>query len=54
MSVSLVAAGGSNALALKLNTFGEEAFLDLAREAISSFQDNPPDPSRAYLDEDGR
>lgn len=37
MSVSAVTAGGSQAMFLKLNTFGESAFLDRAVAAIRSF-----------------
>lgn len=59
LAVSVVAAGGSNAIVWKLNTFGEEAFLDLALRAIRSFADQPantdgPVVDRTYMDEDGR
>jgi hypothetical protein len=59
LAVSVVAAGGSNAIVWKLNTFGEEAFLDLALRAMSSFADKPADTDgpvadRTYMDADGR
>ena len=35
--LSGIASGGSQAMFWKLNTFGEEAFLDKLREAVSEF-----------------
>jgi hypothetical protein len=40
MSVSAVAAGGSQAMFWKLNTFGESAFLDRAVDAIRAYAPN--------------
>lgn len=36
IALSAVTAGGSQGVLLKLNTFGEEAFLEKAREAVES------------------
>lgn len=33
-----IAAGGSQAMFFKVNTFGEEAFLDVFREAVQAFR----------------
>ena len=38
MTVSVVTAGGSRAMLLKLNTFGEEAFLQRAVDAIRGYE----------------
>jgi len=38
MSLSMVSAGGSEAVFFKVNTFGEEAFLDKGVEALQGFQ----------------
>ena len=38
MAVSAISAGGSQAMFFKLNTFGEEAFLQKAAEAIDGFE----------------
>lgn len=37
-SLSAITSGGSQALLFKINTFGEEAFLDTIRDAVSRFQ----------------
>jgi hypothetical protein len=37
LAVSLVAAGGANAVLFKVNTFGEEAFLKLALRGLEDF-----------------
>jgi hypothetical protein len=37
MALSVVAAGGSKAVFLKVNTFGEEAFLSRAVQAIEAY-----------------
>jgi hypothetical protein len=37
LALSAISAGGSQAMFFKLNTFGEEAFLDKAAEAVDSF-----------------
>lgn len=38
LALSAVSAGGSQAVFFKLNTFGEEAFLQKAAEAIDTFE----------------
>lgn len=38
MQVVAVATGGSQAVVFKINTFGEQAMLDVAREAVTSFR----------------
>lgn len=38
ISLSAVSAGGSQAVFFKLNTFGEEAFLQKAADALSTFR----------------
>ena len=38
IELSLVTSGGSQAMFWKVNTFGEEAFLDRAIEAVESYQ----------------
>ena len=35
LKVSAITSGGSQAMLFKINTFGEEAFLDTVREAIN-------------------
>lgn len=45
LAVSVTSAGGSQAVFLKLNTFGEEAFLRLAVDAIGTFGGGVPDSS---------
>lgn len=35
--LSAITSGGSQAMLLKINTFGEEAFLDCVREIVQSF-----------------
>jgi hypothetical protein len=37
MAVTAITSGGSSAMFFKVNTFGEEAFLDRAVDAIQSF-----------------
>jgi len=37
LAISVMSAGGSDAMFFKFNTFGEEAFLDKAVEALDSF-----------------
>jgi hypothetical protein len=37
LALTAISAGGSEAVFFKLNTFGEEAFLDKAAEAIDTF-----------------
>lgn len=55
LSVSLVAAGGANAVLFKLNTLGEETFLDLAVRGLEDFIDRSgARPAPSYLDEDSR
>jgi len=39
LAVSAITSGGSQAVFFKMNTFGEDAFLDRAIAAIDSFQD---------------
>ena len=41
--LSAITAGGSQAMFFKLNTFGEEAFLDKLRDIVSGLR---PDPDR--------
>jgi len=36
--VSAVTSGGSQAMLFKINTFGEEAFLDLIRDVIDKYR----------------
>jgi hypothetical protein len=35
--LSAITSGGSQAVLLKINTFGEEAFLDCVREIVQGF-----------------
>ncbi len=51
MSVSAVTAGGSQAAFFKVNTVGEESFLEHAVRAIQAYEERRP---ASYLDEDGR
>lgn len=37
--LSAITAGGSNAIFFKINTFGEEAFLECIEEVISSYRE---------------
>ena len=41
MRIALTASGGSQGVFWKINTFGEEAFLDRAIDAINSYADQP-------------
>jgi hypothetical protein len=45
LAVSAITSGGSQAVFWKLNTFGEEAFLRKAVEAIEAFPGDVPGPS---------
>ncbi|HEX7739960.1 MAG TPA: DUF6054 family protein [Marmoricola sp.] len=45
LSVSAITAGGSQAVFFKMNTFGEEAFLEKAVAAIGSFAPAPEAPA---------
>lgn len=38
--ISAITSGGSQAVFFKLNTFGEETFLDLCREAVEDYINN--------------
>ncbi|MBZ5738890.1 DUF6054 family protein [Nocardioides mangrovi] len=49
MAVSLVSSGGSQAMFLKLNTFGEESFLEMGVRAITGYTQG-----RTHMDGDGR
>lgn len=46
LEVSAITSGGSTGLIWKLNTFGEEAFLDRAVDAITSFPTAGVTPAR--------
>lgn len=37
MAVTMISSGGSQALFLKVNTFGERAFLDRGLDALQSY-----------------
>lgn len=48
LEVSAITSGGSNALFWKINTWGEEAFLDRAINAIHSYPARTPQPPQTY------
>ncbi|MFL6108967.1 MAG: DUF6054 family protein [Marmoricola sp.] len=42
LAVTAITSGGSQAVFWKVNTFGEEAFMDKAKQALGSFAGWPP------------